>query len=300
MIRIYLKKIRYLLEALVTILGIYFFKFIGPKFGPYISGFISLRVGSLHSTNKLAIDNLSRAMPELSLKKKKNIIKKMWINLGRIIGEFIHISSKETDFVVKKYVIVDKKNIDNIDFIKNLALKNNVGGIIFSAHIGNWEIGPRTLEYYGLKVRTLYRPLNNPYIEKITAGMRRSRLIEKSSKGNRQIIEALKNKEFVIILADQKISEGEPIKFFHEDAITTTSLARIALRYNASLIPARCVRIDNKFKFRILIERPMEFSKTNDLNVDIRDLTRKINIKIEEWIREYPEQWFWVHNRWKK
>ena len=152
----------------------------------------------------------------------------------------------------------------------------------------------------GLKVSTVYRPLNNPYVEKMTASIRGSKLIPKGSQGNRQIIEAVKNGEFIIILADQKISEGEKVKFFHDDAITTTSIARIALKYNIALIPARPIRIDHEFKFWAEVERPLDFQKSSDINKDTLDLTRVINQKLEQWISEYPAQWFWVHDRWKK
>ncbi len=130
--------------------------------------------------------------------------------------------------------------------------------------------------------------------------MRGTKLIAKSSKGGREIIEEIKKGNYVIILADQKVSEGEPVLFFHDKAVTTTSLARIALKYNASLIPARCIRIGNRMKFEVKVAKPLNFQPSSDLNKDVMALTRMINIKLEDWIKEYPAQWFWVHNRWKK
>jgi KDO2-lipid IV(A) lauroyltransferase len=178
--------------------------------------------------------------------------------------------------------------------------QGNKGGIIFGAHTGNWEIGPKIFVKHGLKVSTVYRPLNNPYVEKMTASLRGVELIEKGVSGSRKIVEVIKNGGFVIILADQKISEGEPVQFFHDEAITATSIAKIVLKYGVDLIPARAVRLGRNFKFFVEAEKPLAIQKTTDLNSDVLRLTRQINRKLEEWIKQYPSQWFWVHNRWKK
>ena len=130
--------------------------------------------------------------------------------------------------------------------------------------------------------------------------MRGVKLIAKGSQGGRQIIDTIKKSGYVAILMDQKISEGELVRFFHDDAITATSIARIALKYNVPLIPARSIRIDHQFKFKAKIEKPLEFQRTSDLNADILALTLLINQKLESWITQHPSQWFWVHNRWKK
>ena len=83
-------------------------------------------------------------------------------------------------------------------------------------------------------------------------------------------------------------------------AITTTSIARLALRYDIPLIPARSIRIGKEFRFRAEVEKPLAIKKSDDVNSDVLRLTREINLKLEEWVKEYPSQWFWVHNRWKK
>lgn len=245
--------------------------------------------------NKLAYQNLSNAMPGLAESEKKKILHDMWGNLGRIVGEYIHIAKFSTNQVAN-FVEIPAATLGNIDLLK----QGNGGGIIFSGHLGNWEVGPKILQYCGLNVSTIYRPLNNPYVERMTASLRGVNLIEKGSKGSRKIIDIIKSGGFVLVLLDQKISEGEPVKFFHDDAITATSIARMALKYKIPLVPARVIRIGNKFSFRTEMEKPLLFHGSGDMNSDSISLTRIINLKLEEWIREYPSQWFWVHNRWKK
>lgn len=292
------EKIRYFLEFLVVKFGIFFFRLFGFKNASNIAGKIAIFIGKKHKVNKLAFKNISKAIPELPNEKKELILTQMWDNLGRIVGEYPYICDYNNE-KISKIVSYSDNFKKNIEILKN----SKKGGIIISGHIGNWEIGPKSLISQGLKINVVYRPLNNPYVEKLTANMRQKfgvKLIPKSSKGNRQIIEAIKNGEFVIILADQKISEGYPIKFFHDDALTTTSIARIALKYDILAVPARVIR-KNNHEFIIDMDKPLPTKSENSKkSLDIIEFCGMINLKLENWIKEYPEQWFWVHNRWKK
>ncbi len=289
------KKIRYLLEAPFVWLGIVFFGWLNVKNASNLAGKIAIYIGKKIKVNNLALSNLSQALPHLDAYQKNAIINDMWDNLGRIIGEFPHVCKMSADEILQ-HVEIDA---DSRKILDDLIARNQ-GGIIFSAHFGNWEIGPKILLNYGLKVKTFYRPLNNSLVEKMTSSLRGVKMIEKGSNGNRQLVTALKNKEFIIIMADQKVSDGEPIKFFHTEATTSTSIAKIALKYNVPLIPGCIFRVNKQFKFLLKIEKPLEFNKNNSLNSQATNLTLKINQTIEGWVSENPEQWFWVHNRWKK
>lgn len=292
-----LKKFRYIIETVFVKLGLCFFNSFSINKASNLAGAIAMFIGKKISVNKLATNNLAKAMPLLSNSERKIIINSMWNNLGKIVGEYVHISKYSLN-EIKKIIVFSQQSKNNINYLK----ETNRGGIIFSGHLGNWEVGPKALMTMGLKVNTLYRPLNNPYVEKITADLRKIPMIKKSLKGGRKIIEAIKRGEFVIILADQKISEGEPIKFFHDEAITTTSIARMAVKYNIPIIPARSIRLDNdsKIKFSIEVEEPLKYQISKNIDEDVLNITLQINQKLEEWIRQFPDQWFWVHNRWKK
>lgn len=290
-----IKTIRYLLEAFVVKFGLWIFGAMPAQTASDVAASIAKFVGKKIPVHNLAYKNLCRAMPELSESEKEKILDDMWDNLGRIVGEYPHIAKCPID-QIGKLITMSDETAKNIEDIK----KSGKGGIIFSGHIGNWEVGPKVFLAKSLPVKTVYRPLNNPYVEKMTALIRGTELIEKSSSGNRKIIETIKAGEFVIIMADQKFSEGELVQFFHDMAVTATSMARIALKYDIPLIPARSIRIGKSFKFKVQLEKPLAIQKTGDINSDVLNLTREINIKLEEWIKEYPSQWFWVHNRWKR
>ena len=295
LIKLKIKDARYIIEALIVKLFMWIFTIMKPQTASDIAATIAKFVGKKISVNKLAYKNISKALPELNEKQKEKIIDDMWDNLGRIVGEFGHIGACKMEDI-ETMLEISQESRENIRILK----ESGKGGIIFGAHTGNWEVGPKAFLKNGLKVSTVYRPLNNPYVEKMTANLRGVAMIEKSTSGSRKIIEEIKKGSFVIILADQKVSEGESVKFFHDDAITTTSIARIALKYDVPLIPARSIRLGKKFRFCVEVEKSLAFQKSDDINSDVLQLTRKVNIKLEEWIKQYPAQWFWVHNRWKR
>ncbi|NBV05649.1 MAG: hypothetical protein EBS06_00230 [Proteobacteria bacterium] len=290
-----IKTARYLLEAVVVDFGIWLFYSIGLQNASEVAAKISVFVSKKIAVHKLAYKNLSDAMPNLTELEKEKILHDMWDNLGRVVGEYPHIAKYKPEQVMK-FVTISPETFSNLTAMKN----SQKGGIVFSGHIGNWELGPKVLLNYGIKVGTVYRPLNNPYVEEMTSSIRETEMITKSPQGNRRIIEIIKNGGYVIILADQKISEGEPVKFFHDMAVTTTSIARIALKYDVPLIPARIIRTAKGFEFKAEVEKPLEIQKSENINDNVLKLTLEINRKLESWIREYPAQWFWVHNRWKR
>lgn len=287
-----IKKIRYILEAIITKFGFFLFTILGVKKSANLGAFLAKLVGTKIPVHKLAQKNISLALPNLSKQQIAKTLDSMWDNLGRVAAEFVHIAKCPIQDIEKKFVKIDATTKSNINYIK----KNCRGGIIFSGHIGNWEVGPKLFLYHGIKVFTVYRPLNNPYVEEMTAKARGVDLIPKSAKGSKQIIQEIKNGNYVIILADQKTTDGKKINFFHDKAATTLSIAKIALKYKVPLIAARSIRIGTQSKFIVEVEKPI-FAEEND---DEISLTTKINQKLEQWIKEYPAQWFWVHNRWKK
>lgn len=295
-----MKSLRYLIEAIILIFTILFFKLIGLRLASALSTKLALLIGKRMSVNRMAAKNLAMAAPSISSKKRGEIIDKMWVNLGLNVAEFTHICSLKP-CEIRKFINASQETINNL----NKLAKRGRGGIIFSAHIGNWEIGPKLLASFGIKIDIVYRPLNNPYAERIIANLRSSKvrdqvtMVEKGAKGNRKIIDAIRGGRFILILADQRVGDGQLVKFFHQDALTSTSLARIALKYDVDLIPSRIIRIGDDFKFEVEVEEPIEIKKELDINLSINNITRQINRKLEGWVLEHPEQWFWVHNRWK-
>lgn len=292
----YIKQLRYLIEVVIVKLGMILFSLLGLNASSALGSSLARRIGKLISVQKLARNNLQMALPYLDELQIDDILDGMWDNLGRIVGEFVHVAKMDGEELLK-YIRINNETLKNFEFLR----KNRKGGIIFSGHIGNWEIGPKVCLEHGINVKTVYRPLNNAFVDDITASIRGTELISKGAGGNKQIIQELKKGNYIIILVDQRVGDGIPVPFFGREALTTAAVARLALKYNVPLIPARTIRVGGKFSFEVRVEKPLEFKKTDNItDYDVFTLTSKMNEKLEEWIKEYPSQWFWVHNRWKR
>ena len=154
----------------------------------------------------------------------------------------------------------------------------------------------------GVDLSIVYRHTNNPYVDALIAKVRKdntNELIAKGLRGGMKILGALKRGGSVAMLVDQKQNNGIAVPFFGRDAMSSPAIAEIALKYNIPIIPARIIRSKGA-RFQSIIYPPLVFEKTGDHKADVLMLMTLINQTLEGWIREHPEQWFWVHKRWPK
>ncbi len=296
MLRKILKQIKFIVEFLLLVMLLVIFKIIGYRASSYLAGIITKIIGKRHRAHRIAHGNMVRAMPEIKAKERGEMLDRMWMSLGRIIGEYIFISrmkKKDLDKIIK----IDENSLKNVQKMKERSNdeKNPKGGIIFSGHLGNWDVGLRYLMVNGVKVNALYRALNNKYVDDLMCAIKEFKPIHKGREGLREVIVHIKRGEYVIILADQRVADGEKVDFFHEEALTTTSIARIALKYDVDIIPARSYRDkDEKTNFVIEVGDPLDTKGKDEVTI-----MKKVNEILERWIKQTPAQWFWVHNRWK-
>jgi KDO2-lipid IV(A) lauroyltransferase len=150
----------------------------------------------------------------------------------------------------------------------------------------------------GIPLATIYRPLNNPFLNPLMEFMRKKFIcknqIKKGMNGVRDAIEFIKKKYSIALMIDQRVSEGKKINFFGKPALTTTLPAQLSLKYNLGIVPVFIERIE-EHKFKIQFQKEL-----NPKNyVDKIDLTKELNKILEKMIISNPNQWIWTHNRWK-
>jgi KDO2-lipid IV(A) lauroyltransferase len=232
---------------------------------------------------------------ELSEEEKQRILKSNFRNLGKSLVEVIHFPKVSKSYLQKKIMILGQENY--------LAAMSKGKGIIYlTAHFGNWEMSSHAQSAAGHPLSIVVRPLDNPYLDNIVTKLRTihgNKLLARR-KGLKQMISALKNKEAVGILMDQNASRSKGIfvDFFGKPACTVPVIALLALRYEAPVIPGFIVRTG--FDTHTLYLGPeIEIQRTGDAQKDIEANTAHFNTIIENFIRRYPDQWFWIHNRWK-
>jgi Kdo2-lipid IVA lauroyltransferase/acyltransferase len=258
-----------------------------------LGGWLGRTIGPRLGASKRAVINLRRAMPELDEARIVGIVRGMWENLGRVVAEYPHLGKFR---VYEKGGRVEALNTESVDPL--LAAGKKL--IFISAHFGNWEVASLAATQKGLDVAQIYRPANNPFVDALIHESRsivRSELIPKGSVAARRSIEALRQGRHLALLVDQKMNDGIPVPFFGRDAMTAPAVAQLALRFDAAIVPARVERTSGA-NFRLTVFPPVELPQTGDRHADTRETMRRVNAVLESWIRERPEQWFWLHRRW--
>lgn len=257
-------------------------------FGGAVARWIGPRLGVSNRARR----NLRAAIPELSAERVEAIVRGMWDNLGRVAAEYPHLRN------IRMFPSDGRVEVENLNYLDS-ALAAGRPIILFGGHLANFEIGPQAAGQYGLDIARIYRAANNPLVDKIIAGFRRDEgeYIPKGAVASRRAVAVLRRGGHLGLLADQKLNEGIPVPFFGRPAMTAPALALLALRFDCTVLPARVERLEGA-RFRLTVYPPLELPDTGDRDADIAALTTAVNATLEAWIRERPEQWFWLHNRW--
>lgn len=260
-------------------------------YGAFVAGMI----GPFVPVTKRAYDNLKRAIPGLSEEEYQRIIKGMWRNIGSTFAEYPKLKSLPLLTPQSPVEVVGIEHVDRL-------IKSKTPAIFVLGHLANWELATRVASVRGLRIAQVYRRVNNPIVAKIIRcihGSMVSELVEKGAEGARQLIEVMKRKETLSVLIDQKMNEGMAVPFFGRDAMTAPAIAKLALKFKAPIIPVRVERLGG-LRFRVTYYPPLNIAYGEITPGAIYDVLLQINQHLESWIRERPDQWFWIHNRWPK
>ena len=172
--------------------------------------------------------------------------------------------------------------------------------IVFTAHSGNFEMLPVAGSAFGLDVTVLFRPPNNPYVAEKVFKFREERmgnLVPSHAGSSFALARQLEKGLGVGVLVDQKFRKGLKTKFFGQDVQTNPLLAKLVRQFNCEVYPARCIRLPGG-RFRLELEPAIAIPRKPDGNVDVTATAQVLNDKVESWVREYPGQWLWYHDRW--
>ncbi len=284
-----IKIFNYFIQALF----VYFFfiigKIIGLKLSRKLFSFIFLKFASFFKSKSILISNLKNFKSDISLDLKNEIINSMWKNYGMTFIEYIFLNYFKKN---KSHISIEgKKNLNDISI-------DNRPAIFVSGHFANFELMSMEITKNKIKLATIYRPLNNIFLNPFMEYLRKKYIckhqIKKGIKGVRNSIEYINKGYSIALMIDQRVSEGEKVNFFGKPALTTTLPAQLAIKYNLPIIPVSIKRSeDNKFTIKFYDRiNPSEFENKFEI-------TNKLNRILEEMIVDNPYQWIWTHNRWK-
>ena len=245
---------------------------------------------------RAAIFNLRLAFPDWSDSQRKRVVRRMIQQIGWMAAEFSQFP-KYTRNNIEKIVVLD--GFENFD----AARRRGKGVLFLTGHMSAWELAPFAQALYGHPLHFLVRPIANRRVDALINHYRclsGNRPIEKN-KSARSILRILAEGGTVGILSDHNtiLEESVFVDFFGVPASTTSGLARIALRTEAAVVPGFLSWDSARRKYRLRFEPAIELARTDDEEHDVRENTARFTKTIEDYVRAFPDQWLWVHKRWK-
>ena len=283
-----LKIFNYLLQSLL----IYFFfiiaKILRIKLSRVIfAKFFSL-AGPIFKSKKIIFKNLKIYSKNISESEINKISRNMWKNYGMTFVEYMFLKNFRNG---NAHITLKGEN--------KLSVINDTKPVIFvSGHFANFELMAMEITKKNIKLATIYRPLNNIFLNPTMEYLRKKYVcknqIKKGINGVREAINYIKNDHSIALMIDQRVSEGDKVNFFGKPALTTTLPAQLSEKYKLNIIPVFIERVGFE-KFNLEFQ---EVIKPNDFK-DKLELTNKLNKVLEKMIEKNPNQWIWTHNRWK-
>ena len=254
-----------------------------------IFAYIFKKIGPTIRSKNIIDKNLKKFSFNIS-ETEKNIIKNnMWSNYGMTFIEYIYLNTfRKTDLHV---------NIEGEEVLDEINIKNKT--VIFvSGHFANFELMSMEITKKNINLATIYRPLNNIFLNPFMEYLRKKYVcknqIKKGRAGVKEAIAFIDKQHSIALMIDQRVSEGELVNLFNQPSLTTTLPAQLALKYNLKLVPVYIERKkDNSFNLKF--HSPIQSQKFKDK----LELTKYLNIQLESMLLKNPGQWIWTHNKWK-
>jgi len=245
---------------------------------------------------RVGMRNLELAFPEKSSRERRKILRGVYVSLGRLLSEAC---------LFPRYTRANASQIAVYQGFENFEAAERRGqGVLFlTGHFGGWEVGSFFHSLQGHPMKIVVRPLDNPYVDALVAryrGLHGNVMIGKDEFA-RGLLAAMRNNETVGVLMDTNMTppQGVFVDFFGIPACTASGVARVALHTGAAVVPAFTIWDPVLRKYRVEFDPAVELVRTGDDEADAIANTAMFTRIIETYVRRYPDQWLWVHRRWK-
>ena len=247
---------------------------------------------------RTGMTNLAIAFPDEPLAERRRILRESIANLGRMAAELAHLP-RLTEADLREMVVFE----DEAWWAANVGAPRDTGGLILSGHFGNWELLVFAHGMRGYPVSMVHRAIANPLVDRWLNALRAragTRLVRKRHAAG-GVLKALHDRELLVLPFDQNSTRGLGVfvNFFGKPASTNSGIARLALRSGAPVVPVFIVREGRSARHRVHVLPIMYVQRTGDVESDVSRITQELSVLFEGMVRRHPEQWLWVHKRWK-
>jgi Kdo2-lipid IVA lauroyltransferase/acyltransferase len=272
---------------------------LGPDRSSAIGGAIARTIGPWLPVHKIALANLRAAFPDKNEAEIAIIARGAWDNLGRVGGEYPHLATL-FDY---DYHNPDPNGRIEVEGIEHfIALKDDgKPGILFSAHLSNWELPAICAARYDLETTAVFRAPNDPAIARIVHEVRSQTMggLAAAKQGAAFAMQgALERGGHLGMLIDQHFTRGVRVMFFDRPAVVNPIMAKFARAFDCPVHGAYVVRLPGG-RFRIVLTPPLELPRDAEGRIDIAQAMQVMTSMVEGWVRANPEQWLWMHRRWR-
>lgn len=243
----------------------------------------------------IAAANLRAAFPHWDQARVLRTARAVYVHFAQVLLDLLWMDGQPLEAL---FPLVTFEGLEHLQ----PALARGRGAMMVTGHLGNWELHAllHAQRYGGVGV--IARPLDNPALDaRLTAlRTRAGSVVISKRRALQQVLELLRQNRLVAVLIDQNVQarDGIFVEFFGRPAATTTVASALALKTGCALMPVRTVLLPDG-RYRLIYEPEVRLPSHSDRRTDIAHLTQALTGRIEAWVREYPEQWLWIHRRWK-
>ena len=247
---------------------------------------------------RVGMINLAIAFPERSLGERRRILRQSMLNLGRMAAELAHLDRLGPE-ELREMVAFE----DEAWWSANIGRAGEHGALVLSGHFGNWELLVYAHGMRGFPVSMVHRTIANPFVDRWLNTLRAragTQLVRKRHAAG-GVLKALHDRELLVLPFDQNSTRrlGVFVDFFGVPASTNSGIARLALRTGAPVVPVFIVREGRSSRHRVYVLPIMYAERSGDFEQDVQKTTERFSAVFEDMVRRHPEQWLWVHKRWK-
>jgi KDO2-lipid IV(A) lauroyltransferase len=276
-----------------------FARAIGPERSSDLGAWVARTLGPLFPAHRTAMRNLRAIYPEKSAREIRRIASRAWANLGRTGAEYAHLGTIfDYDPDAPEAGRVEVVGIDHF-----LALRDDgKPGLIFSAHLGNWELPAICAARFGLEATAVFRPPNDPGVAALVHEVRSGTMGGLAATNGQgaafSISGVVERGGHLGQLVDQHFTRGLPVTFMGKPAFANPLLAKLARHYDCPVHGVRVIRLPHH-RFRLELTPALDLPRDETGQVDVAGAVQAMQSVVEGWVREHPEQWLWMHRRWR-
>ncbi|HVL71996.1 MAG TPA: lipid A biosynthesis lauroyl acyltransferase [Beijerinckiaceae bacterium] len=271
---------------------------LGPDRSSEVSGAMLRRLGPLTPQHRIALRNLRAAFPEKGEEEIRAILAGAWDNLGRTVAEYAHLGDL-FDFDPE----ADTPGRIEVEGIEHFVALREDGrpGIVFSAHLANWELPAICAARFGLDATAVYRPPNDPAAARMVHEVRSQTMggLAAARQGAAFVMNGvLERGGHLGMLVDQHFTRGVPVAFFGRPAMANPILGKLARRFDCPVHGVRVIRLPGG-RFRLELTPPLDLPRDAGGEIEVQGAMQAMTSVVEGWVREHPDQWLWMHRRWR-